>query len=181
MIPTITFSARSKNGSSASRQPKDELLNSYEYKFNTFYDTEYEFDNPYEVAMYTANTTGVLPGFNKEFTYTYDEVNNGDGTYTTKVYADSLDNLPTQIRFENKANLLTVTKLNISKLTMLSNLFFNCNNLLRVECAKDWDTSNITDFGSAFYLCSKLAELDVSNWNVDNSKGFWRTFYGCSS
>ena len=162
-------------------QPREDLLGSYEYKYNAFYDTEYEFVNPYEIAIYTSSASGVLPTFNTEFTYTYDEKDNGDGTYTTKIYADSLDILPTMIRFENNANLLTVTKLNISKLTGLANLFFNCSNLLRVECTKDWDTSNIKDFDSTFYLCSKLVELDVSNWNVDNSTGFWRTFYGCSS
>ena len=162
-------------------QPREDLLGSYEYKYNAFYDTEYEFDNPYEIARYTSSASGILPSFNSEFTYTYDEIDNGDGTYATKIYADDLDNLPTKIRFENNANLLTVTKLNISKLTSLSNLFFNCKNLIAVECAKDWDTSNITSFDSAFYLCSKLAELDVSNWNVGNATSFWRAFYGCST
>ena len=163
-------------------QPKDELLNSYEYKYNAFYDTEYEFDNPYEIARYTSNASGVLPSFNTDFTgYTTGETDNGDGTYTVSIATDSLDNLPTSIRFENDDKLLTVTKLNISKLKMLTNLFFNCKNLIAVECAKDWDTSNITNFNSTFYLCSKLAELDVSNWNVGNATSFWRAFYGCAS
>ena len=148
----------------------------------TYLKNDWTYDNALVIAKYTANATGVLPGFNTDFTgYTTGETDNGDGTYTVSIATDSLDNLPTQIRFENKDNLLTVSKLNISKLTMLANLFFNCKNLIAVECAKDWDTNNITNFDSAFYLCSNLAELDVSNWNVDNATSFWRTFYGCSS
>ena len=45
------------------------FLTAYEYKYNAFYDTEYEFDNPYEVAdIFRKWSTN-----RKEFTYTYDE------------------------------------------------------------------------------------------------------------
>ena len=160
-------------------QPKDELLNSYEYKYNAFYDTEYEFENPYEIARYTSSASGVLPGFNAEFTYTYDEINNGDGTYTTKIYADSLDNLPTKISFTSKPNLLTVDKLNTSKVTTMFQMFRSCENLTRINCRLD--TSSVKDDISQMFLgCSNLEYVDATNLVGSNIKYASSLFSGCT-
>ena len=162
-------------------QPKDELLNSYEYKYNAFYDTEYEFDNPYEIARYTASASGVLPTFNAEFTYTYDEINNDDGTYTTKIYTDSLDNLPTKYSFMNKSNLLSVGKINMSNVTTMRDMFTGCSNLSTIKNGDTWDTSKVTDMYHSFYACAKLTELDVSKWDTSKVTNMSQTFAGCSS
>ena len=160
-------------------QPKDELLNSYEYKYNAFYDTEYEFDNPYEIARYTSSASGVLPRFNTEFTYTYDEIDNGDGTYTTKVYADNLDNLPTNISFNKKTTLLTVDKLDTSKVTNMEAMFQDCSNLTSLDVSR-FDTGNVTTMGNMFQGCSKLTSLDVSGFDTSNVTNMTNMFNGCS-
>ena len=160
-------------------QPKNELLNRYEYRYNAFYDTEYEFDNPYEVARYTSSSRGVLPGFNAEFTYTYDEMDNGDGTYTTKVYADSLDNLPTKISFTANNNLLTVDKLNTSKVTTMLQMFRSCGNLTAINCRLD--TSSVTNEITQLFLgCSKLEYVDATNLVGSNIKYASSLFSGCT-
>ena len=158
-------------------QPKDELLNSYEYSYNTFYDTEYEFVNPYEVARYTSSASGVLPSFNTEFTYTYDEIDNGDGTYTTTVYADSLDNLPTLINFIGKP-IISVDKLNTSQATNLQGLFQSCSKLERVD-TRYWNTSKVTTMKQAFYGCQSLTSLDLSNLDMSSVKDITSMFQYC--
>ena len=161
-------------------QPKDELLNSYEYRYYTFYNTEYEFDNPYEIARYTSSESGVLPTFNSEFTYTYDEIDNDDGTYTTKVYADSLDNLPTSISFNGKTTLSIVNKLNTSNVTSMNNMFYNCNNLTSLDVS-GFDTSNVVDMRNMFYNCNKLTSLDLSSFNTSKVTNMSTIFGGCSN
>ena len=160
-------------------QPKDELLNSYEYRYYAFYQTDYEFDNPYEIARYTSSASGVLPGFNTEFTYTYDEIDNGDGTYTTKIYADSLDNLPTLINFVAKP-IISVDKLNTSQATNLQSLFQSCSKLERVD-ARYWDTSKVITMRQAFFGTNSLTSLDLSNWDTSNVNDMANMFNGCSS
>ena len=183
-------------------QPKDELLNSYEYKYNAFYDTEYEFDNPYEIARYTSSASGVLPTFNAEFVYTYDEKDNGDGTYTTSIYTDSLDNLPTQYQFKG-APLIEVLKLNMEAVTSMSEMFiqssvtkvnlpsignkvdsFNktfqeCGNLTEIIGIEKWNTSNVKRMPYMFYSCTKLASLDLSNFDTSNVTAMNYMFDGC--
>ena len=162
-------------------QPKDELLNSYEYKYNAFYDTEYEFDNPYEIARYTSSASGVLPSFNSEFTYTYDEIDNGDGTYTTEIYADSLDNLPTRISFADKGGLVGIDKLNMSKVTDMSNMFRGQINLAYIKDVSNWDVSNVTNMTQVFYNTKKLTSLDLSGWNTSSVTDMKGMFNSCQN
>ena len=160
-------------------QPKDELLNSYEYRYNAFYDTEYEFDNPYEIARYTSSVSGVLPTFNSEFTYTYDEIDNGDGTYTTKIYADDLDILPTSISFKGISALLSVEKIKVtSNVSNMANMFYECSNLTSLNVS-GFDTSNVINMSCVFYGCHSLTTLDTSNWDTSNATGMSGMFYEC--
>ena len=160
-------------------QPIDKLLNSYEYRYNAFYQTDYEFNNPYEIARYTSSASGVLPSFNTEFTYTYDEIDNGDGTYTIKVYADSLDNLPTSISFNEKTTLLTVDKLNTSNVTSMNQMFHNCSNLTSLDLS-EFDTSNVTSMNQMFHNCKNLTSLDLSEFDTSNVTNMNQMFAGCS-
>ena len=160
-------------------QPKDELLNSYEYKYNAFYDTEYEFDNPYEIARYTSSASGVLPTFNSEFTYTYDEIDNGDGTYTTKVYADSLDNLPTTMKF-TYSDVIEILKWDASNVTNMYQMFYGCSQLEKINNIENLVTSNVTDISKMFYMC-KVSSLDLSKWDTSNVTNMEWLFRGCAN
>ena len=162
-------------------QPKDELINSYEYKYNAFYDTEYEFDNPYEIAKYTSSASGLLPTFNSEFTYTYDEIDNEDGTYTIKVYADSLDILPTWLSYQNKTNLLSVEKLKTGVLVSAEAMFQGCSSLTSVNVSQ-MDVSNVGQIYRMFYGCNKLTEIQgIDNLSNGNFTNLWEMFLGCGS
>ena len=166
-------------------QPKDEFINTYKYRYNAFYQTEYEFDNPYEIARYTSSASGLLPTFNAEFTYTYDEIDNEDGTYTTKVYADSFDNLPTSIKFDqlyaNDLRLLTVDKLQITSAITNMQWMFRNNRALTYVNTDGWDTSNVTVMKEMFTECYALTSLDTSNFDTANVTDMGNMFNECRS
>ena len=161
-------------------QPKDEFINTYEYKYNAFYQTDYEFNNPYEVARYTSSASGVLPAFDNGFTYTYDEIDNGDGTYTTKIYTNDLDNLPTSISFNGKTTLLTVDKLNTSNITSMYYMFNDCNQLTSADLS-GFDTNKVIDMTGAFQGCIRLTSVDLSGIDTSNVTDMHSTFFNCIS
>lgn len=162
-------------------QPKYELINSYKYRYNAFYDTEFEFVNPYEVARYTSSSSGVLPTFNKEFVgYTTGETDNGDGTYTVSITTDSLDNLPTSISFYGRTTLLTVDKLNTSNITSMYAMFHNCNNLTSLDTS-GFDTTNVDNMSYMFQNCSKLTSLDLSGFDTGKVTNMNSIFAGCKA
>ena len=91
------------------------------------------------------------------------------------------------------------------KLSECYRLFYNCDNIYKIDCS-NFDCSQINncsgmftycssvveinlgklDFALSSYFfcmfkyCSKLTKLDVSNLNTQNAKGFSEMFLGCS-
>ena len=132
-----------------------------------------------EIARYTASDWNTFPTFNSEFTYTYD-VTKLDEVYEYSIIADSMDNLPTQISFSGKSNLLTVEYLNIDNITKMSYMFYNCTNLISLDVS-NWDTSSVTHMGYTFHDCSNLTSLDVSNWDTGEVTSMGNMFSNCSN
>ena len=84
-------------------------------------------------------------------TPTFDEL-------TNTFYLDSWSNAaPTSISFDNKSNIKTIKKL------------------------KGLDTSKVTDMNSAFYNCSSLKSINLSNFNTLSVTDMTSMFSGCSS
>ena len=156
------------------------------------------------VARYTCKASGVVPAFNNGYVYEVSEVDNGDGIYTVKIYAD---NDFTSCSFKDKTKLLTVeylkvtdnvtnmnrmfqgcsslTQLDVSKwntikVTNMSYMFYNCPSLTQLDVS-GWDISNVTTMSYMFYNCRSLTQLDVSNWNTSNVTSMGYMFYDCSS
>ena len=133
--------------------------------------------HPTEVARYVCNTSGVLPTFNEGFTYTVEETDNGDGTFTVKIKSDSL---PAQISFTDKTELLNVIWININRLTDLSNIFRGCTNVTNINTA-NWDTKNVSGMGYMFNNCNSLTTLDVSHFNTSKVTAMNSMFNGCTN
>ena len=129
-----------------------------EYKFNSSIDT-------------------LFSEVNEGFTYTYEDIDNGDGTITRTIYSDQL---PTKIRFEDCEGLLELLYLNTSELTTLRKTFKNCYNVTSIN-ATDWDTSKITSLCEAFEDCNNLTSLDVSNFDTSNVTDMQYMFNGCNN
>ena len=142
----------------------------------------YSIDNlrlPNEVANYTASDANTFPTFNTEFKYSY-IVSMLDGSYSYRILADDMDNLPTSISFRALSHLLRVDYLNIDNLDHMNLMFFNCTSLTYVDVS-NWDTTNINNLASMFYGCGNLNNIDVSNWNTSKVTNMNHMFYSCSS
>ena len=158
--------------------------------------------NQYKIAEYKfTNSSDLVPVFNEELTYTYEDVEDG-GVTTRTIYSDSL---PTMINFAGKTNLLEVYYLETSNLTSAFDLFYSCTsltyvdlrnsdfskvktiermfntctNLVAIDGLNDLDISNVDNMGGVFSDCRKLPEINVSNWNVSKVTNFGAIFRRC--
>ena len=158
--------------------PNDVAMNTqYFYSIDT--QSEYEYNDPRTIAKYTCNAKGVVPTFNSGYSaYKVTERDNGDGTYTTKIMSDQLENLPSGMSFKGKTELLSVDYLNTANLTLLSELFRDCSNLRRVSTL-GWDTSNVTSLMWMFYQCKSLERLDLSGLDFSKVSIIYGMLSGC--
>lgn len=155
------------------------------------------------IAVYTFNSsTDTLPTFNNEFTYMYTDVDNGDGTITRTIISEGL---PTNISFNGKTELVSVSYLDTSNLTSMYNMFYGCDQLITVDVS-GWNTDNVTtietmfaycsslvtviglnelnvsrvdNIGGLFTDCSNLTEINVSSWDVSKVTNFGAAFRRC--
>ena len=142
-----------------------------------------DYPNMFTIVQYKFDNTraDVVPIFNDDFTYTYEDIVEGNVTTRT---INSLS-LPTKIQFggttSNKtAALLGVVSINTSNLTTMANMFQNCTKLTQLDVSS-FDTSNVTNMNSVFNGCSSLTQLDVSNFDTSNVANMSYMFNGCSS
>ena len=129
------------------------------------------------IARYTANASGVVPTFNEGYQYTVNETVS-DGIYTVELYSDTDF---TSCSFRDKSNLLTVEYLKVtSQVTTMKNMFRDCSKLTQLDLS-NWDTSKVTSMSYMFATCSSLAQLDISNFNTSNVISMSCMFATCSS
>ena len=71
---------------------------------------------------------------------------------------------------------------NTSNVTTMSGMFYGCKALEYLPDISKWKTNNVTDFSSMFEECEILERLpDISKWNVENVKSMSSMFSGCES
>ena len=70
--------------------------------------------------------------------------------------------------------------INVTGLTDLSNMFYDCKNLEQVDLS-DLDTSNVTDMSYMFGLCSSLSSLDLSGFDTSSVTDMQGMFNKCNS
>ena len=161
---------------------------------------EYKFNN----TMYN-----LIPEFNEGFTYTYEDVVEGNVT-TRTIYSYSL---PTLMIFgvnndgefgDNKSlSLLEVLSLNADNLNTCQRMFKSCENVKSINCenvtinnayemfafccslntlnVSSYDMSNATNINNMFYYCNNLTSLDISNWSLNDSVSTSNLFDSCFS
>ena len=141
------------------------------------------YNNPYDIAIYTCNKSGVLPTFNTGYTgYSVEETDNGDGTYKTYIRTNDLEVMPTKYSFSNKTALLSIEKLKVtSAITSMDYMFNNCWNLPSIEGIENWDTSSVTNMGGMFSNCKNLTSLDLSGWDTSSVTNMSEMFYNCQN
>ena len=132
--------------------------------------------SPMLIAKYTTNKSGVVPIFNSGYQYTKNETVSND-IYTVEITSNEDF---TSCSFNNKSNLLTVEYLKVTdKVTSMKEMFSGCSKLTQLDVS-NWDTSNVTTMAGMFYGCPSLTQLDVSNWVTCSVTNMNSMFQGCS-
>ena len=71
---------------------------------------------------------------------------------------------------------------NISNVTTMKGMFYGCKALNFLPNISDWVTNKITDLSSMFEGCEILDNIPgISNWNVENVRSMRDMFNGCES
>ena len=72
-----------------------------------------------------------------------------------------------------------ISKWDVSNVINMSAMFDSCEELESVEDISKWDVSNVTDMRFMFLGCKKFNQ-DISKWNVSNARYHGFMFYNCS-
>ena len=142
----------------------------------------WDINNILEFLSYTTNASGIRPTFNTEFDgYSVNETDNGDGMYTVGIATNNeLTNLPTSISFRNKANLLTVEKINTTNVTDMGYMFQGCKALTSLDVS-NFVTTKVTNMTNMFQGCKALTSLDVSNFVTTKVTSINGMFSNCKA
>ena len=98
----------------------------------------------------------------KKNIYDFNCIDTSAITNMSHLFDMSLDIL---IRYSVKDVYFDVSEWNVSNVTDMSYMFYDCK---RFNCnLSGWDVSSVTDMYSMFYDC-KLFNQDLSDWNVSN-------------
>ena len=85
--------------------------------------------------------------------------------------------------YSNKLkNLVSISfgNFNTSKVTNMSNMFFNCSSLTSLNLS-NFDTSKVTNMRYMFNICSSLTSLNLSDFNTSNVTNMSGMFDYCPS
>ena len=67
-----------------------------------------------------------------------------------------------------------------NNLTKTNHMFFNCSRLAKLDLS-NFNTLNVTDMNSMFYCCNSLTSLNLSNFNTQNVTDMSGKFDFCNS
>ena len=133
------------------------------------------------VAEYTFNSgTDTLPIFNDGYGYTYEDVDNGDGTITRTIFPGDGETMPSSISFYDKTGLVSLSYLDTSNVTDMNNMFYRCTSLTSLDLSS-FNTSNVTNMSRMFFNCKNLTSLDLSNFDTSNVTDMSWMFYECNN
>ena len=83
---------------------------------------------------------------------------------------------------DSLTDLSILSVLDTSNVTNMSGMFYYCSNLVSLSGAENWNTSSVTDMSYMFYYCNKLVSLSgAKNWNVSKVTNMSYMFCGCES
>ena len=68
----------------------------------------------------------------------------------------------------------------VSNVKSMNSMFFYCAELKSTGDISKWDVSNVNDMGNMFECCESFNQ-DLSSWNISNVTDMDFMFYGCKS
>ena len=110
---------------------------------------------------------------------------NNDGDKEKIISVDQWGAIPwasTQTAFRGCTNLnvIATDSPDLSQVSSMNQMFFECSSLIGNASFNNWDTSNVSSMDSLFAYCT-LFNQPIGNWNVENVINLGGTFLGCSS
>ena len=81
---------------------------------------------------------------------------------------------------ETKFKYIDISDWNVSNVTNMTRMFFECKELKSVGDISGWDVSKVTNMKYMFGVCKKFNQ-DISSWNVSNVTNMLGMFYKCES
>ena len=73
-----------------------------------------------------------------------------------------------------------LSKWDVSNVKSMNSMFFYCAELKSTGDISKWDVSNVNDMGNMFECCESFNQ-DLSSWNISNVTDMDFMFYGCKS
>lgn len=77
-------------------------------------------------------------------------------------------------------NITNIGNMNISKADGISYVFSNCSKLTQLDLS-NWDTRNVQYMIGTFSGCTNLTEINCSGWNTSKVYNIQAAFYNCKS
>ena len=77
---------------------------------------------------------------------------------------------------------IDISDWDVSNVTNMSGMFFDCGELKSVGDLSKWNVSDVTNMSGMFYECNELEFIgDISKWNVSNVTNMTHMFNGCNN
>lgn len=86
----------------------------------------------------------------------------------SKLVKANISNAKGQLNYLFNGSTIEEITANNLVLTGACGIFNGCGQLKKIIGMDTWDTSDVTSFGSMFYLCVQLEEIDLSNFDTSN-------------
>ena len=81
---------------------------------------------------------------------------------------------------KTKFKYIDISDWDVSNVTDMSGMFFDCGELKSVGDLSSWNVSKVTDMKCMFSRCRELKSVgDISCWNVSNVTDMYSMFYDC--
>ena len=114
----------------------------------------------------------------------------GPGTKDTPVDFNDVDvsninsfyneNINIGIFQRSKFEYIDISYWDVSKVKIISRMFYSCTQLKSIGDLSEWDVSNCENTNSMFFMCEQLKSVgDLSNWNVSKVEDMGYMFYRC--
>ncbi len=82
---------------------------------------------------------------------------------------------------KSKFKYIDISGWDVSNITSMRFMFYECYELESIGDLSDWNVSNVTDMSCMFYDCTKLKSIgDLSKWDVSKVESMSCMFYDCT-
>ena len=102
-------------------------------------------------------------------------------TLLNKINNSDVELMSTQgLSYYSSLKNLDLSSFNTSKVTNMSNMFFECSSLTSIDLSS-FNTSKVTNMFNMFSWCPSLTSLDLSSFNTSNVTNMYGMFEYCST